>query len=957
MTRFLSSQLRHRAGRTLTLAVGIVVAAVAFILLTGSAATSSLRVRGALRSNFRGAYDILVRPRGSFTPLERSSGFVRDNYLSGIYGGITMRQYRRIEHLPGVEVAAPIANLGTVLAEEIVRVPLRRLIGSQRDQLFRVHFSWTSQDGLSHYPATDDYLYATPRLVSPGPQYSVVVRDPLTGHSDMACDGYSETRPVVYAPFQPINSSSLFCATPNLTPAVRHAHLGRNLLSGSVYFGFAFPLSVAAIDPGAEAKLVGLSHAMVAGSYLTASARPRVGGTGNFWLQIPVIAASRSFVDEQLQARIERLVVPPGTDVPGMIGAGACGGNDDPAEMGCGTAGAVPKEPGPPGHRHATAYRFLTRLRGVPIASRTFDARRLYAKAVRQANSGSFSLSHIVVDAYWRGAPVHYRQLGPQTLEPITVKNGPNAWVETFTTDSGYLDQPTDNRDAQFRSMADTPGQDGTLDNANNQARVPQLHVVGLFDPLRLRGFSSLSRVPLETYYPPSLQPANTQTSTLLHGKQLLPSQNLGDYEQQPPLLLTSLRGLAPLLSTQRFTNISSRQRRAPISVIRIRVEGVTGPNNLSEARIRTVAQLIHDRTGLDVDITAGSSPTPITIHLPAGKFGRPPLVLREGWVKKGVSVSYLRALDRKDLALFALVLVVCTIFLLNGALAAVRARRAELGTLLTLGWPRAAIFRAVLGELALVGLVAGAAGSALAAALVASLHLALPLTRTLYVLPIAVGLALLGGLAPAWQATRGTPLDALRPPVRAHQRARNVRSLPGLALVNLARLPLRSLLGAAGLALGVAALTVLIAIERSFQGTLVSTLLGNAVSLQVRGPDFVAIGLTIGLAAVSAADVLYLNLRERAAEFVTLGTTGWSPAQVGRVVVLEATALGLLAALAGAAIGIAVGGALLGVPYAPLAAAAAIAGASALGAATLASLAPTLQLLRLPAPPILAAE
>jgi predicted lysophospholipase L1 biosynthesis ABC-type transport system permease subunit len=391
--------------------------------------------------------------------------------------------------------------------------------------------------------------------------------------------------------------------------------------------------------------------------------------------------------------------------------------------------------------------------------------------------------------------------------------------------------------------------------------------------------------------------------------------------------------------------------------VIRIRVAGIKGLDRLSQERIKTVAQLIHNRTGLAVDITAGSSPTPIAIHLPAGRFGRPGLTLSEEWVKKGAAVSYLRALDRKDLALFALVLVVSAVFILNGALAAVRARRAELGTLLTLGWSRASVFRAVLGELALVGIVSGAAGAGLAALLVRAFALSLPLSRALYVLPIALGLALLGGLLPAWEASRGSPLDALRSPVRARRRVRGVRRPAELALVNLTRLPLRTALGATGLALGIAALTILVAIERSFQGTLVGTLLGNAVSLQVRGADFVAVGLTIALAAISAADVLYLNLRERAAEFVTLETTGWSAGELGRVVLLEAVALGSAAAVAGAAVGIAVGRLLLGVPAGPLALSALMAGAGAIVAATLASLAPTVQLLRLAPPPVLAAE
>jgi len=953
---FLTSQLRHRAGRALTLAAGIVVAAVAFILLTGSAATSAIQIRHTLKKNFRGAYDILVRPRNSFAPLERSENLVRDNYLSGIYGGITLQEYHRIEHLPGVEVAAPIASLGTTFVDASVVLHLRRFIGPGQDQLFRVHFSWHSQRGLSHYPGSDEYLYWTTRRVGPGPGGAQLVTDPVDGRGDQVCNGYADTRPVDYRPFVPVNSSYLWCATSNRAPTLPLDQTPESLGQASVVFDFMLPVNLAAIDPPQEAKLLHLNRAVVSGRYLTESERPHsaVDRYQNRLRRIPVLAASRSFVDERLETTVERLVVPPGTDVPGMLGAGSCGGSNTPAHGNCNNPntpnGSTPIQPGPPGHRHATAYRFVSRLPGVTVHTTSLSPERFYRSALAQKP---------LVQAYWRGEPTRYRRLGSLTLAPISVRNPPTTWTNTFTTDSSFFDQPTDNLDVQFRRLFEAIGRTGGMGNGGpySEYRIPSLEPVGRFDPAKLPGFSPLSKVPLETYYPPQLEPADARTRALLHGRPLLPSQNVGDYVQQPPLLLTNLNGLRPLLSPARFEYLSPRQQHAPISVIRVRVAGVSGLDRLSQERIKTVAQLIHSRTGLAVDVTAGSSPTPITIDLPAGRFGRPALKLTEEWVKKGAAVSYLRALDRKDLALFALVLVVCAVFLLNGALAAVRSRRAELGTLLTLGWSRRAIFQAVLGELALIGLVAGAAGTGLAAALVAAFHLPLPLARTLYVLPIAVGLALLGGIVPAWQATRGTPLDALRPPVRARRRSRPVRSLPALALVNLMRLPLRTALGAAGLALGVAALTVLVAIERSFQGTLVGTLLGTAVSVQVRGPDFVAIGLTIGLAAVSAADVLYLNLRERAAEFVTLETTGWSPAHLGRVVVLEAAALALLAALAGAGIGIAVGAALLGVPIGPLTFAAVIAGGGAIAAAALASLAPTLQLLRLPAPPVLAAE
>jgi len=442
---------------------------------------------------------------------------------------------------------------------------------------------------------------------------------------------------------------------------------------------------------------------------------------------------------------------------------------------------------------------------------------------------------------------------------------------------------------------------------------------------------------------------------------------NLADYVAQPPFLLTNLRAAMRLIGrwvkspscvfNEKPFIFQNTSFAAPISVIRVRVAGVTGPDSLSLERIKVVAQQIHDQTGLDVDITAGSSPHPLLVDLPAGKFGRPELLLREGWSEKGVSVTLLRALDRKDVLLFALILVICGFFLSNGALASVRARRAEIGTLRTLGWPARAIFGVVLGELLFVGLLAGILGALLALVLVVSFGLHLALWRVMLVVPLAVGLALVAGLVPALLAGRGHPLDTLRPAIAGRGRLRRVKTLRALAIANLRRLAGRTLLGAAGLVVGVAALTVLVAIERSFGGTLVGTLLGSAISVQVRGTDFVAVGLTILLAGVSVADVLYLNLRERSTELATLRTLGWSDGQIRTTVVLEALGIGALGSLSGAALGFALAASLLDVGAVPLLAAAAIAAAGGIAVSILASLVPLSQVGRLTPHAVLADE
>jgi putative ABC transport system permease protein len=947
MRRLLWSQLRHRRGRAAALGLAILVAAASFTLLTASARTSTIQVRHTLTRNFRGAYDILVRPRDSYTPLEREQGLVRDNYLSGIYGGITRKQYIAIRRIPGVEVAAPIANIGTVLPAGRVTLPLQQFVTGARDRLLRVHFSWKAERGLSHYPGGDVYVYLTDRRFflwpSPTPYAKTVVTDGARPQPLPICDGFGSSRPTELAPFRPVNSQYFSCFSTDLDPVLVKTErpYGVEQLrarNAKISFFFYFPVVLAAIDPVQESKLVHLDRAIVSGRYLRANELPRHGRNTLHTLLVPAIASSRTFLDEQLVATVQPLHVPSGTDLPATLAAGACGVSTYP----CDPTKVVG---GPPGHPRLNAYRFIRRLApGSVLERRVYSAGDAYGQAVRGPGTA----------AYWTSAPVRYRRLGPDELEPTPVDNPDETWLNDFSGDSSYYDQPTDNRDLQFRRLSERTGSNAS---GGGSQFAPAIRTVGRFDPNRLPGFSPLSRIPLETYYPPKLVGADARSRALLHGKPLLPSQNVGGYAAEPPLLLTTLAGIRPFLDNSRWNNLSSRQQRAPISVVRVRVAGVKGPDKLSQQRIKIVAQLIHEQTGLAVDVTAGSSPTPVTVALPQGKFGRPALVLREGWVKKGVAVTYLRALDRKDLALFALILVVCVLFLGNGAFAAVRVRRGEIGALSTLGWSPREVFVAVLGELAVVGVVAGVVGTGLAAALVHWLSLDFPLLRTLYVLPIAVVLALAAGLVPAWRAARGRPLDAIRPPVTGARSAHRVHGIPTMALVNLGRLPGRTLVGAAGLVLGVAALTVMVGIERDFSGTLVGTLLGDAISVQVRQADFVALGLTLALSALSAADVLHLNLRERRGELVTLRTLGWSDGEVRRLVALEALVLTAGASLVGAGIGVLVGAVVLGVGLAPLAIAAVVAGGSAALAAFAASLLPVGRLHRLSAPEVLAAE
>jgi hypothetical protein len=938
----------------------VLVASVAFVLLTGSSRSGELKVKGSVESNFRPAYDVLVRPKDSATPIERAQGLVRDNYLSGIFGGITLKQWHAIEKLRGVSVAAPVANLGYVKAFTNLPVSIDRFVTSAPEQLFRLRVSYVTPDG-SRYPASTAYVY----LTRTGRFVGAPVRSKQLDHGELLdpCGGFTVpasplgSKPIVSGFKGPFDAELFPYITCISTSTGRPEQLGRFPSPYVAHVGPVisayFPILLSAIDPVQEAKLVHLDRTVVSGRYLRSREQPQTKSSvgllthtrlGNRF--VPILAATKTFVGDRLDAQVQRLSVPVGLDAARALSTGSC----SVAVYPCPKGEIVQPTPG-------SAYRdglgFARTLPATPVGDIQIGFTSIYDTLL--AGSAPGFKNSIAAQEYWAVSDVHYRRDADGALVPTAVTNPNSVYFSNYGVNgSGVAPLPLDNEDVQFRKLSERVANNDYVGGILN---TPDLRVVGRFDPSKLPGFSPLSKVPLETYDPPVLTAADVTSRSALGGGTLSPTQNLGDYIQQPPLFLTTIASLPTFLNSQYFQGVPAAERRAPISAIRVKVAGVTGANSQSIARIDSVALRIHELTGLQVDITAGSSPHPLRVDLPAGKFGRPKLELLEGWSKKGVSLSFLHGIDRKQLALFALIPLICCLFLGNGTFAAARSRRAEIGTLLTLGWSRGAIFKLLLGEILFVALAAGLVGVGVAAGLTAILGLKAPLLSTVLVLPTALLLALLSALLPTLRASSGRPLDALRPAVATGRRAGRVNRLAGMAFVNLRRVPARALLGALGLAVGACALTVLVAVERAFDGVLAGTVLGDAISVQIQGFDYLAVGLVIGLAGLSIADVLYLNLRERQAELVTLRTLGWQQSHLARVVVVEALLLGLVASGIGAAAGVAIGLAALSAPAIPVVVGAAAALGGGIVAATLASLIPLSQIGRLTPPSVLAAE
>ncbi|WP_405897035.1 hypothetical protein OG242_05300 [Streptomyces sp. NBC_00727] len=835
MLRLMRQQLLSHWARSLALLVGILVAVSSFAVLSSTTESARLTVTGTVGDS-RGAYDLLIRPRGAAQKLETDQGLIRPNSLSDVYGGLTRAQLAAVRRVPGVEVAAPLEVLGYATEPGSVSIDLAKLLPHGTRGTYELGRTWHYDRGLSTITQQPHTVFVTPYPLETRPGKRVV-RQEADGRAEYLTNRYFEVLPSgerrevckggLRAEEQ---STGLSHAVTCLSWSGITARNEQSAKEPSgpwtrVVFGFPVSYVIAGIDPEAEAELSGLAGAVTQGHYLTSAPPRQVPGEG----------------DEA-----------PGAVLPMLRSADAA---DDLV-----VAVTLTRE----GDDHA-------------LLSKRFDA------GSRQLEHKVGERSEAVLGSLRATGPVTYDTDGDGTVRPRTVPR----------PDGEAAALPLDGQDVWFRSLV-PQGEQGERPSA-----LPE--VVGSFDPGRLPEFDAASRVPLGTYAQPALTGADARSRKLLGGKPLRPASSPTSYIQQPPLLLTSMAA-ADWLGDHGY--LTSEQATAPISAIRVRVAGVTGADAVSRERVRLAAEAIGRVCGLRVDITLGSSPAPLTVELPAGDNGRPALALTEWWSKKNVAARIIQASDTKSLVLLGLVLVVCVLFVANAAASSVRSRRSEWGLLTAVGWRRGHLFGVVLGELLLLGAVAGLLGAAVAWGAARALGVDASAGHVLSAVPVALAVAAASGAIPAWLASRVQPVTALRPAVVTGGRARMFAGVTGLAVANAVRARGRSLLGAAAVATATAATLLLLAATYAFRGTLAGSLLGETISVQVRSADVAAVVTMAVLSVVAVGDVLYLGVQERAAEFALLRAVGWGDGVVTRLVLLEGTLIGLLGSLAGVLLG-----------------------------------------------------
>lgn len=864
MWQLLFSMLRRQRGNTLLASGGFFLAACTLILLTATTQSTVIRANQIISQNWRPAYDLVVLPAHTQVP---SSKAIPADFIAGNGSGISFQQYQQIQQLPGVEVAAPVAYLG------YVQIPSPEIGFSPNrlpDGYYQADWTLTAFNGKQTLTERhESFIY---NVVSTCP-----VNDSMAQLNALAQLGIQDPA---------VNSNCGFNGG------------GEPQIFQSIDTG---PFLLTAIDPAAENQLVHLDQHVTGGRPLTEAdtiqkdSNSLVGQPPNY--QLPLLLQQQLPGQVNLHVTFTRLALQ----------------NIDPRQVLA---------------RGGAAY--LTHLPGQQI---------ILSKAAPTIQNSLINVSKIgyVPALTWDG----------QSWQPIYELSGSNV-ISFLYQPSGLTYQPTTPPDGQsgtaYQLIPDETQHLPGASKAQQDAlsfypelapsvqpgpevafrKLMPLHVaetnkppyasayyetqfVGQFTNASISSqFNNpLNWLPETTYAAQPVQLLYDAQGHPISSKNLYPTTNPAGFILQPPVALTTLAAARRIMGDN------------SISVIRVRVAGVSSANEASWNKVAQVAQQIRQSTGLRVLVTLGSSPQPTLVYVPglyAGQNGSTQTIAPLGWVQDswiyiGAAVIYLAQLGTTRLLFLGAILLVCLGYLIVTFSALATAQRKEFAVLSALGWRPWQPISLFLRQVLFLALVGGSIGI-IAALLIATLFGATPiLIVVIWTLPTILLLGLLSVLYPLWQIWRMRPAEALRAGAtvtlgsscRLHRRLLSLLPpLVAMSLSNLTRLRIRAVIAIGSIFFSALLLTIMFSGLLAFRQSLQGTLLGNYVLLQTQIPQIAGAAFAIILTFLSVADLLLLQVRERQQEIGLLRAVGWRPALIQTMFVQEGLLLALCGALPG---------------------------------------------------------
>ncbi|QZY88294.1 ABC transporter permease [Exiguobacterium acetylicum] len=254
MLKFIWNSWWRNKERFILLLVGVLIVSTGLSYLIGTTQANNGTVVDELQKRWGSSYDIVVRPEGSRSVTEDLK-LLEPNYMSGLDGGITRKQYETIKKMTDVEVAAPIAMIG------------------YNQTLSSIGTHTIDQEGI----------------------YKLTIKDMQdTGLQNESSSGVT----YLAAGWEPTGDAKKSGVSP--------LPLGKQPL-----FEYGSQVMIAGVDPEAEAALVGLDKATTKGTYSNYFSKDdQVTSFGEDGVQIPILLNNREYVDASRIYTYEKVELP-----------------------------------------------------------------------------------------------------------------------------------------------------------------------------------------------------------------------------------------------------------------------------------------------------------------------------------------------------------------------------------------------------------------------------------------------------------------------------------------------------------------------------------------------------------------------------------------------------------------------------------------------------------------------
>lgn len=794
-------------------------------LSTFASAAQSYEVKSTqqVSEHWRGAYDILVRPQSAVSRLESDSGLVEGNYLGTPGEVISMEQFRTIQAIDGIEVAAPVAA-----------------IGYMHNQTGSVSITLPANGGTF-------YHYSTTLLDGNG---ALINQQKGLFYSPLNCDGCGFNR--IY----PLRDQ--VCGSGTETTCLI------SLSDLPVLWTL-----VAGVDPAEEEKLIRLSSAIENGDMLQSNMPLQEiledPASGQKATKIPILISQQSFAHQSIRIKVESFPVSE-EDIRNVFN-GIQSSNEVEAAMKRFEEGIDPEEKRTLVDAHFPLNEVIQPMSGSAIL---FDSDGSYTTGA----TGFFSNTNTDLLLYPDAIPY-------EAFAEISPGQGKNTFQVSSLGDWGSLVLPRINELAEWSRLDDPMEVSGSEPQYRTFKVIKPnpftFKVVGVYDFDQIStSIDPFSYVPLGIYEPPTATLKFDENGNQISDQKLYPDLNPGGYIQRPPLALTSLEAAQFILGSDRVIN-----------AIRVRVSGVGEYSPENVRKVERVASEILERTGLHVDIVAGSSPQPVLIFVPGKGF------IEEQWTSLGAALKISSGINQINIFLYSFLLLSSILFVSNESQLMIIARRKEIGLLKAIGWDDGAIGKRFLTELLRLGIL----GALLSAVFSFILILALGMK------PAWWSIALSSSMIPALYTLSSLPLirrSVQISPISAlnQQDIEDVTEIKpwlssGLNMVTLvlgslwrrkARTMLTMFITAIAAALSVTFLYSIFYLRKSLQ----ITLLGEAISISLRSFHIILAISVIALGLLVVLECLLISVMERKNEFTLLQAVGWYGRDISRLVSME---------------------------------------------------------------------